>query len=567
MDSVKRSTLTFIVISFLAAFVLLIASFYIYHSGRMDAGSISVGSLKNALIFTRALSGSLSLLPPAVIFIFVICFSLFFTLSPFRKKPFPFNSLAAPSFAMLIFFIIIITLSEFIFIPLLGRRTQAISHTSLIADAALVHARELYGKGDHENVLKTLDFYLKIDEKNREAQKLYTGALDGLSLKRLAETEEAFKSDEGSLQERPSFYERGREEYEKENYYAALFYLERARSLHRDNEEIGELYERSRRKAHDQLGEITEKERETKFLIEQKQRALIALDSGDFYEAYRIFSSLRQRYPNLDDLSLYLATVEEKLMEVDFLPSELGEYEWLPPARDIVFIDKSGFVNTIEKVIPYGKTFYFYGITRYRAESEKDKRVRAKYGKWMNGRILIKNAEGFKEVPEDEGELYNIYPFVNPVYLLQMDRGIENRLTLYERISLSEQLQRSGFDIEKRLEWLSRKIGILFSVYILSLFLGGFGWKRRSTYEFPSVIKLVIFAVVSPFVVYLLFLLYNGTNDVFIYSYQYFTRFVTGKINLLVYTILINSVIGIFTTLYFLSRKSSEEERGTKDYS
>jgi len=567
MDSVKRSTLTFIIISFLALFVLLIASFSIYHSVRVDEGSISVGSLRNALIFTRALSGSLSLLPPAVIFIFVISFSLFFTLSVFRKKPFPFNSLAAPSFAMLIFFIIIITLSEFIFIPLLGRRVQSISHTSRIADAAFAHAEELYRKGDHKNVLKTLDFYLEIDEKNREAQKLYTEALDGLSPKRLAETEESMKTEDGSTPEGPSYYERGRAEYERENYYAALFYLERARSLHRDTEEIRELYERSRRKAHDQLGEITKKERETKLLIEQKQRALLALDRGDLYEAYRIFLSLSRRYPNLDDLSLYLTTVEEKLLEVDFLPSELGEYEWLPPARNIVFIDKSGFVNIVEKAIPFRKTFYFFGITRYRAGAEKDERVRAKYGKWMNGRILIKNAEGFKEAPEGEEELYNIYPFVNPVYLLQMDRGIENRLTLYERISLSEQLQRSGVDIEERLEWLSRKIGILFSVYILSLFLGGFGWKRRSTYEFPSVIKLVFFAAVSPFVVYLLFLLYNGTNDVFIYSYRYFTRFVTGKINLAVYTILINAVIGIFATLYFLSRKSSEDEGGTKDYS
>ena len=559
MDSVKKSTLTFIIVSFLVAFVLLIVSFYIYHSGRIDEATVPIGSLRNSLVFMRALASSLGLLPPAVIFIFVTSFSLFFTLSPFQKESFPFNSIAVPSFTMLIFFLVVITVSQFFFIPLLGLKAENISYTSHKAQAALVHARQLYAKGDYEKALQALDLYFEIDEKNRSAEDLYTRALDGLSQGRLQQEVEPLKTGESTVERQLSNYERGKAEYERENYYASLFYLERALALHRDNLEIQELYERCRRKAVGQLGEITKKEKETKRLIEDKERALNALDSGALYEAYRIFSRLSKSYPELEDLRLYFKTVEERLFKVDFLPSELQEHEWLPPVRNIVCMDKGGFVNTVEKAVRSGGTYYFYNISRYRPSTESDKSMQAKYGKWMGDRILIKNADGFKEVSEKDEELYYIYPFVNPEYLLRMEQGVEQQLTIYEMFSASGDLRKSGLDIEGRFMWLSRKFGIIFSVYVLSLFLGGLGWKRRSIYEFPSILKLIIFAAVVPFVVYLLYLLYGGMNDVLIYSHRYFSRLVTGRINLVVYTILINTVIGIFSTLYFLSQKSTDE--------
>ena len=559
MDSIKKSALTFIVVSFLAVFALLIVSFSIYHSSRIDEQTVPIGSLRNALIFTRALAGSLSFLPPAVIFILVNSFSLFFTLSPFQKESFPFNSIAVPSFVMLILFLTIITVSEFFFVPLLWHMAENISHTSQKAQAALVHAQQLYEKGDNEGVLEILDLYFEVDERNVSAQNLYTRAFDDLSQRRLTETEEHMKIEELSTGREPSYYEQGKAEYERENYYAALFYLERALSLHRDNQEIQELYKRCKSKAVDQLGEITRKEKEQKRLIEEKEQALTALDNGAIYEAYRIFSQLSKRYPNLEDLSLYLMTVKERLSEIDFLPEELREHEWLPSVQNVVFIDKAGFVNTVEKIVPNRGTFYFYNISRYRKKGGSAGSTNTMYGKWMGERILIKNAEVFEEISEEDEELRYIYPFVNPEYLVRMDPDIERQLTIYERISVSEDLKRSGLDIEGRHVWLSEKFGILFSVYVLSLFIGAMGWKRRSIYDFPSVFKLILYAAVAPFVVYLIFRLYVGMNAVLIYSHRYFTRLVSGRINLIVFIILINTVIGIFATFYFLSQGSAEE--------
>ncbi len=568
MDRIKKSALVFIVVSFLAAVGILLVSLAVFHSGRLDERIIQSGSLRSALVFSRALAGTLSLLPVAVIFIYALSFSLFFTLSPFQKDSFRFNGIAVPSFSMLIVFLVIITMSELFFVPLLLSRAERITDDAKKVRSALARANVLFEHQDYDGVLKTLDLYFKLDGDDRRAQELYNTALDRNS--GLYPETEAGVTPHGSYSRtgpasgvpEPSFYDRGRTEYERGHYYTALFYLERARTLHRDNEEIAALYERSRKRAYGALGKITDEEKERKLLIEQKERALVLLDdespeSGALYEAHRIFSVLSLRYPELGDLSLYLDTVEKKLLAVDFLASELLSHEWLPATQHLVFLDREGFVNTVEKAIQYEGRFYFYDITRYHTGTGST--VRAKYGKWMGERILLKNGEGFEMSDPGEKELYSIRPFVGPSYLLSMDRGIERHLTVYERFSVSDGLVKSGLDLEGRFVWLSRKLGILFAVYTLSLFLGGIGWKRRSIYEFPSPLKLLLFAAALPVVAYLLFLFYNCMNDVLLYVHRYLTRLVSANVNPLVFVGIVNTAIGIAATMYFLSQKAGEE--------
>jgi tetratricopeptide (TPR) repeat protein len=565
MDNIKKSALTFIIVSFLVAVAILLGSLALFHSSRLDERVIQPGSLKTALVFSRALAGTLSLLPQAVVFVFALSFSVLFTLSPFRKGLFEFNNIAVPSFSMLIVFLIIITMSELYFVPLLLSRAERITNDAKKTQSALARANVLFEQQDYNGVLKTLDLYFELDGGDRAAQELYKNALDRNSgsypRTQAAVSTAAPPMGTGSAlgESEPSFYERGRMEYERGNYYSALFYLERARKLHQDNKEIAELYERSRKKAYGALGKITGEEMEKKLLIEQKEQALALLDSEPqqsdaLYEAYRIFSNLSRRYPQLEDLSLYLATVEKKLLEVDFLASELLSHEWLPGALHLVFLDTGGYVNTVKKAVQHEGKVYFYDISRYHTITGET--VQAKYGKFMGDRILLKNQEGFGMTVAGEEGRYTIRPFVSPLYLLSMDRGIEQRLTVYERFTVSDGLVESGLDLEGRFVWLSRKLGILFAVYTLSLFLAGMGWKRRSTYKSPSPLKLLLFSATLPVVAYLLFLLYTGMNDVLLYAHRYFARLINANVNPLVFVGIINAAIGIAATAYFLSQKA-----------
>ncbi|MBN2324255.1 MAG: hypothetical protein JXQ30_11010 [Spirochaetes bacterium] len=565
MDNIKKSALTFIIVSFLVAAVVLLGFLAVFHSNRLDDRIIQPGSFKTALVFSRALAGTLSLFPQAVIFVFGLSFTLLFTLSPFRKDTFRFNSIAVPSFSMLIVFLVIITLSELFFVPLLLSRAERITADAKKARSALARAYVLFEKQDYSGTLRILDLYFDLDGGDRAAEELYKKALDQStgSHPKPGAAAAAPLVEVGSETSGPSFYERGRTEYEKGNYYSALFYLERARALHRDNKEIAELYERSRKKAFGALGEITGKEEEKKILIERKERALALLDeeskqSDALYEAYRIFSDLARKYPQLDDISLYLATVEKKLLEVDFLASELLSQDWQPGVPHLVFFDTEGYVNTVKKAVWHTGKIYFYDISRYHTRTGET--VHAKYGKWIGERILLKNKEGFATpAPEEEGR-YTIRPFVNPLYLLSLNGGIERRLTVYERFTVSEGLVKSGLDLEGRFVWLSRKVGILFAVYTLSLFIAGMGWKRRSIYELPSPLKLLLFAASLPFVVYLFFLLYTGMNDVLLYAHRYLTRLVSANINPLVFVGIVNAAIGIVSTAYFLSQNAPESD-------
>lgn len=564
MDTIKKNTLLFLIISFIIAFFILIAILYLYYTRRLDNEIFTVTSYRNSFIFNKTLTQSFVLLPSVVIFVYVASFSIFFTLSSFRRESFAYSSIAAPSYAALIFFLILIIASELLIIPILFKKREVIKYSSKKAQSVLLYAQELYRKNDYENALSILDIYLEIDEKNEKANKLYNTLVDRLSevTYRSELTIEEKERSEKDLKAAPiSFYERGKEEYTKKNYYSALFYLERALSLHSDNREIRDLYERCKSKAENQLGAMTKKEKETRMLIQQKERALSHLDNEEFYEAYKIFMHLNEKYPELEDLNLYLETVKKELLKVDFLPQELKNHEWLPSINNIIFIDKGGFFNTVESIIPSENNFYFYNIMRYKAQNDTVERQYAKYGKWMDNKIKIKNEEEFVKVPEGKEDLHYIHPFIHPGYLLYINdrESILNQLTIYERFSVFEDLRRSGLDIEDKFTYLSKKLGIFFSVYVLSLFISALAWKKRSIYKFPPVLKLFFFAIITPFVVYFLHLIYTNMNDIIIYTHRYFTRFVMEKMNVVVYTALINTVFALIATLYFLSQRSSAE--------
>jgi len=117
MNKITKNALQFIIVSFLIAFVLVLISFLIYHGKNLQAEYLQVKSLKNSLLFRESFADTLQALPFIIIFIYILCFSVLFTLRPFQTDSFSYGSVAHPSYILLILFIILIVASEFLIIP------------------------------------------------------------------------------------------------------------------------------------------------------------------------------------------------------------------------------------------------------------------------------------------------------------------------------------------------------------------------------------------------------------------------------------------------------------------
>jgi len=557
MNIVTKKALYFLILVLFVSLIILFCILFIYFNRHISKNDIFIKSLKNLIILRYSFIYLLKLLPPTIIFISITSFSIIFTLSPFQKASFSFNDIAIPPYITLLVLLIFIVVSEFFLIPKFYKDISVYKYKFSIAENALKMANEETKKKRYQKTIDFMEIYLDIDKNNKKANKLYNDAIKNLTGANIS-----FKTAEIPEKDKPiqtpfNFFEEGKLEYEKGNYYKALFYLEKAYLLHKDNKEITEFYERCKKKVAGLLGSITANEEKTKRLIQQKERAISYLNDKDYYKAYKIFSELNKRYPDLSDIALYLKAAEENILKEDFLSSVLKDIEWMPSFKNIVFIDKMGFMNTIEKIIIFNNNFYFYNIKRFKSGSNS-LYFSAKYGKWIKDSIRLKNNEGFEYISEDKRMLYYIYPYVNPNYLIYtVDKdNLLNQLTVYERINLSNNLRQSGIDIENKYFYFSKKLGIFFSCYVLSIFFAALAWSRRSIYDFPPKIKLFLFILIVPFLSYFLYLLYIDVNSIIIYSHRYFIRYLLKNINIALYTGIINIVLAAISTIYFLSRIS-----------
>ncbi len=559
MNKITKSTLSFLIISFIIAFILLFLALYVYSNRSETDPTLTVHSLRNEIILRIALVRTLKLLPPLIICIFITSFSIFFTLTPFQSESFSYPVVAIPSFVVLLGFMLVVVMSEFVFIPKLYRDREDALFTTRLLQSSLTYAQKLYDDNNPKEALETLDIYLKYEKNDKKANKLYDDILE--TVYRLGKKEEIVTTAGKKTGAPASFYERGKAEYEKGNYYKALYYLERALSLHKDNREIKELYVMTRERAQNLLGSLTKDEKDAAWLIVQKGKALEHLDRGEYYEAHDIFATLTKKYPRLYDLQLYLEETEEKLTKIDFRIDELKGYEWLPSYDDILFKDTQGTLNLVERVIPWNGTYYLYNIHRYRNNSGSIAEETWKYGKWIGDKIRLKNKSGFRRVAENESNRYFIYLAVNPGYLLYFSDSsrLRDQLTVYEYFKLTPQLRKSGLNIEGRYTYLSKKLGIFFSIYVLSLLLGGIAWSKRSIYEFPPFFKIIVFAVSVPLLSYLFHHLYMDANNIFIYTHRYLARYFFKNMNVFIYTAIIHIVIATAATVFYLSQGSEVE--------
>ncbi len=560
MSSITKNSIKILLGGIILSFIILFLFFYIRTSPSIGTEIYKIiPNLINSLILNHALIKSLNYLPVIIIFIYSISFSFLFTTRQFVEENFKFFDLATPAFTILVIFLLINASSLLIINPYLYRKNELIKYDASTSYAAYKRAVELKKKRNYDDALEILDIIFNLDPSNRKASKLYDEIMREKA--RAGATIEEMKKRKRNLPVKPEigYFEKGKLEYEKHNYYAALYYFERAIKLHRGNRELNELYNRCLKKVKTALGTLTEKERERKWLIKNKELGLKYMNNKDYYRAYYTFVKILKKYPQLEDVLLYKKLVEKKLSEIDFLPSELTKYSWLPGWKNVIFIDKTGFLNTIEKVILFNNTYYFFGITRYYPDRGYGKSGYEyfRYGKWIKDHIRLKNKKRYFEIPKKKKFLYLINPDIDPWYIVNgiPSSRLQNQLNIYEVFTISDKLIKLGFNIKPKLYWLADKFGLLFALYVVTLFISAVGWSKRSIHESFPMIRVIMFFASMPIVAYFTYMLAVDINKIIIYTHQYFYRYVL-KVNILIYQIVVETVLAVGTTLYFLTQKN-----------
>lgn len=560
MNKIGKNVVLLLVAGAAAAFVLAFIGLCVHHAGVVRDEQLAASTLRSRLVVSLALSHALRLFPALLLFVYTASFSVCFTLFSFHTGAFPFSRVAVPSFIVLMVFLVFTALSGFFFIPGLNKTSRSIRQRAQVARAALDRARELNDtapadQDSSERALEALEIYLLEDPGSAEAVKLRGDILG--KLRSLQGGKPSPREPVGEQRQRPATsWERGKAAYQRGDYREALYYFERALELHPGNREMEELYRRTRDKVDRQLGEITSGEREQARLVREKEQALARLDEGAYYQAYEILLELHRRYPRLRDLELYLERAESALRRVDFTAEELQRHAWLPGYPDVLFFDAAGVLNTVKRVVPWRGNYYFYQVSRYGDGGIPET---WRYGKWLDGLIRLKNDEGYRRVPEGQEHRFFIQPLTGPGYLVLVSQGESaDQLNLYERIEQTDNLRKSGMRIPGLWEYLSREIGVLFSVYALAMVLGGIAWSKRSIYEFPPLWKLLIFLATVPLLCFFLQRFYTGANDMLIYLHRYAAGRLAG-LNVLVLAAAVNVAAALAATLFFLSRESGME--------
>lgn len=527
---------------------------------------------RSGLSSRLALIHTLKLLPPLVIFLFVISFSVFFTLSPFQRESFPYHTIAVPSYFVLIAYIILIIFAEFLFEPRLFKKTEQILHQSRIAHAALAEAESLSRTEDLERALEVVEIYLDIDSTNEDARSMQEAILEKMfRTPPRTQKEDTTPPEEDTL----TSYQKGLNAEENEEYTMALYYFERALAVEGERREIREAYERVKREAESFPGTLSVDEKIIQRYIRTKEKALRAFQEEDYYGAYRhltellLYKDLKTDHPELyKDVVLYYRDVQKELSQHDFLPEEIATYVWSPSYDDIIFIEfrkknigdteRRLIINSVGRIIPWENQYYFIDINRLIDGKWKT----YTYGKWVSNRIRLKNGTDYEEVSPDQEELNYIKNGLHPQYLMYFNDNsrLVRQLDVYERFNLGTALKENGFNIEGRSYYLARKLGVFFSVYVLTLIFAGIAWTSRSIYNFPPGFKLLIFVIIMPVLSYLFHHLYLDVNSIFMYTHRYTVLYILKRgINVALYTGIINLIIAVIATIFYLSQKSSVE--------
>lgn len=228
--------------------------------------------------------------------------------------------------------------------PLAERNMVRFHNLTLEARTFLEKAETALAEEDRETALLNYQRYLAIDEDNRAIMEL----VSDLQMEMIADRSEpppAVQQDLGAMRiddladgkEPYELLEMAEGFYEREDYFSAHYYADLAYKLNPDRRDAQRLAARAREMIASK--DLSKLEMEEKLLFERKREGYEYFVNEEYYQAYRVFRELEDRYPQDADVASYLEKSEERLSWESFFLEEAEQIDMLPGATELLFLN------------------------------------------------------------------------------------------------------------------------------------------------------------------------------------------------------------------------------------
>jgi hypothetical protein len=246
-------------------------------------------------------------------------------------------------------FILLTVLYTALVLGLYPMAVRNMEHFDILTKEALTFlekAETALANEDRETALRNYQRYLAIDSNNRAIMELVSDLqmemiadrpepqpaaeqdLDSMRINDLAEGKEPYEL----LEMAEGFYER-------EDYFSAHYYADLAYKLNPNRRDAQRLAARAREMIASK--DLSKLEVEEKLLFERKREGYEYFVNGQFYDAYRVFRELHDRYPQDADVISYLNKSEDRLRREAFFLDEAEQIDTLPGATELLFLNNS----------------------------------------------------------------------------------------------------------------------------------------------------------------------------------------------------------------------------------
>ena len=228
--------------------------------------------------------------------------------------------------------------------PLAVRNMERFHILTLEARTFLEKAETALAEEDRETALLNYQRYLAIDDDNRAIMEL----VSDLQMEMIADRPEPQPAVEQGLEamriddlaegkEPYELLEMAEGFYEREDYFSAHYYADLAYKLNPNRRDAQRLAARAREMIASK--DLSKLEMEEKLLFERKREGYEYFVNEEFYQAYRVFRELEDRYPQDADVISYLKKSEERLSWESFFLEEAEQIDTLPGATELLFLN------------------------------------------------------------------------------------------------------------------------------------------------------------------------------------------------------------------------------------
>ena len=456
-----------------------------------------------------------------------LCFySLVFS---FRKNegmpPIPsfFHSIATSAILILLILTFVFVLTSEWVKPKVLRSVGEMKYNTELARGFFDEAQTHKDNKQYAKAREAVENYLRIDPESIKAQKLKRDLIELQSDKALEEElnkpvpEEEIKRAGGFTS--TELIEKAQDYFTARDYSTAHYYANLALALDPGNGEAKTILAKALQRL--SSSNLDSEDEARSRLFQEKKKGYDALQRENILEAYYIFKTLRETYPEDPDIEKFFALTKERLGDISFFIDEIEGLLHLPGYRNILFVNEKN--DNYTELVSIGKLhildagIYLEEIEVIRLSSSYKIlfHFTAPYGKIIGNLINMHAVDrsdpggNLEPVyltgnrPENIRHLLPLGVSADSLRYFSSENEDLEAVWLPELWQLKELAPIYGYRGEPyHIEFMLR-IVLLFSFFVLSLFAMAAGWSLRPAWGKPPIISL-IFLPLFPFILKLL---------------------------------------------------------------